>query len=275
VLKTILPCSLVTILALAGCSAAPPPDPAQPAAQDGSAPAPEPEAPPAKWVSYAPKDGSFSAQFPGDPEESVEPTDGPNGKVDMHQFSVERPTGTAYMASFTDYPVPPAALDELRQRLVAVQASSVQTSHATVLAEKEITVNGVPGREFVTKMNVPEEVVVFTRVFMRQNRLFQFMALLPAGSNEEADARRYLDSIALTPAVGAPGTPPPGAPGTPPPGAPPPGPPGAVPSAPPAPPGAPPAPPGAPPAPPAPPSASPPRPPTPPAAPPRPPAPHP
>ncbi len=195
----------VALVAL-GCSSAPSPDPATPGngAQNGAENgaqngAPQAAEAPAAWLAFAPKDGSFSAQFPGAPEESVEPTDGPTGKVDMHQFAVERPTGSAYMASYTDFPVPPGTAEENKQRLLAIEKAALESARATLIGEKEIAVNGIAGREYVAKMAVPEEVTTYTRVFLRGSRLFQFMALLPSGTSEEADVRRYLDSVALAP----------------------------------------------------------------------------
>lgn len=193
------------LVTVAGCGSAPSPDPATPTGPtDGppapmSAEAPTPPPPATDWTSYSPKDGSFSAQFPGPPEESVEPTDGPTGKIDMHQFAVERQTGSAYMASYTDFPVPAASPDEIKKRLVAIRDAALGSAHATLVDDKEIVVNGVPGREFTSQMAVPEEVVTHTRVFMRGSRLFQFMTLVPKGTNEDADVRRFLDSIALSP----------------------------------------------------------------------------
>ncbi len=198
---------LVLTLATTGCGAAPSPEATAPTStvppdQPGQTQGPEgpvAAAQPTLWTKYSPKDGSFAADFPGKPEEVVEPTDGPNGKVEMHQFAVERPTGSAFMASYTDFPAPPASVDELKQRLVGVRDVALKSAQATLVEDKEILVNGIPGREYAATMMIPEAVTTHTRIFMKGGRLFQFMTLVPKELGEEADVRRFLDSIALAP----------------------------------------------------------------------------
>jgi len=198
--------TLALSILVTSCAAAPPTDGAAPPPSSGpegptaSGAGPEQEpTPPPVWSAYSPKDGSFSAQFPGTPEETVSPANGPAGKVDMHQFAVERQSGSAYMASYTDFPNAATSPDDVRQRLVAVRDVAVKSAQATLVNDREITVNGILGREFTASMAIPEVVTTHTRVFMKGGRLFQFMALVPNTLSEEADVRRFLDSIALTP----------------------------------------------------------------------------
>ena len=203
-----IPFALGLALATTGCGASPTPDamapfvpPDQQGPQQGP-PVPSVGAeslPATQWTKFSPKDGSFAAEFPGTPEETVEPTDAPSGKVDMHQFAVERTSGSAFMASFVDFPGPPPSPTELRQRLIGIRDVALKSAQATLLDDREIMVNGVPGREYAASMTVPEAVTTHTRLFMKGGRLFQFMTLVPKELGEDADVRHFLDSIALAP----------------------------------------------------------------------------
>lgn len=168
------------------------------------------------WGIFSPKDGAFTAVFPSQPEESVEPVEGPAGKVDTHKFESEGPGGSAYLVSYTDYPVAAGTPDEIKKRLVNVRDSFIAAAQAKLVSDKEISVGGVQGREFTITMNVPEQIFSHTRVFMRGSRLYQFMAMIPADVHADDDVRTFLDSVAIGPATAAPAPSPAAASGAPP-----------------------------------------------------------
>jgi hypothetical protein len=84
-------------------------------------------------------------------------------------------------------PDPQVELDRVRD-------GSLQNSKGTLLDEKQLTITGMPARRIVA--DVPQggraQLIVLS-----SSRIYTVVALVPAGWEETADVKRYLNSFAL------------------------------------------------------------------------------
>jgi hypothetical protein len=154
---------------------------------------------PSAWKTYTYADAGFSAAFPAKPREAAQANQNPSlGRLDSKVYLVEH-GGAAFVVSATTLPKKAfdrssaAILDDARDLFVAgVKGKLVK--------EREIALKGHPGRDL--EVAAAGQVVV-ARLYLVRATLYQIVAVFPKENAGGADARRFLDGFALTPA-GAP-----------------------------------------------------------------------
>lgn len=141
------------------------------------------------WYRYTATDGSYSALFPGQPEDFVEPDSS------VQVMYEDQANNRAYLTQNSFLSVNPSQLD-VEEVLDAVIAS-VSSDGATVTNLKKISLNGLPGRE-VTVQN-KEGVVMKMRAFVNPKVPALYLAIVSAenGDKDFPEAQAFLNSLSI------------------------------------------------------------------------------
>lgn len=141
------------------------------------------------WYRYTATDGSYSALFPGQPEDSVEPDSS------VQVMYEDQANNRAYLTQKSFLSVNPNQLD-VEEVLDAVIAS-VSEDGATVTNPKKISLNGLPGREFTVQNK--EGVVMKMRAFVSPKIPALYLAIVSAenGDKDFPEAQAFLDSLSI------------------------------------------------------------------------------
>ena len=148
----------------------------------------------AELKEFVSTEGKFKALFPGKPKEQTQTQAGITTKA----FGVDQ-GGGAYMVSFADTKVPAKQLQaEAKQRLDGARDGSLNASNAKLVAEKEITLDGHPGRQVDSEL-VGKKGFARTRFYIVGSMLYSQIVI---GSSRDfttsETATKFLDSLALT-----------------------------------------------------------------------------
>jgi hypothetical protein len=143
------------------------------------------------WKELAPEGAGFTVLFPGEPAVS-KLRDG--GRAQIKRSPVE---GISYYGTWTTREMPFATEEVAKAYLLGMQEGSAKAVKGKVISDKEITLDGVPGREF--GIEAPENTVIRCRVFAVGDRIFNFQVW---GKDKEAvqstDPEKFFGSIKLT-----------------------------------------------------------------------------
>ncbi len=154
------------------------------------------------WKQVMSKDGGYSITMPDEPMDDTRPFDIPSGSVDFRINSMTA-KGVYYGVGYGDYPsqaigtkTPKDLLDELRD--AALKAFLVKMN-----AEKDITLNGHPGRE--VEYENPDGLVGKARVYIVGKRMYVVGVVTFKGNKDDwgTASNRFLESFQLSPTTGA------------------------------------------------------------------------
>ena len=141
------------------------------------------------WTRVSPSGWRFSALMPVAPEYSTSPVNTVLGTITMHSYQALS-GNYLYQVSIGDYPIVPsnprATLDGVRDGVV---------KNGRLLEEKEVSVNGYPGR---TVKIEKDNWTIYDRFFLVKNRLYQVMFVMPKSNLTPAAATVFLNSFQLT-----------------------------------------------------------------------------
>jgi WD40 repeat protein len=151
--------------------------------------------PPAAWQTFSPPDGSFRVRMPGTPTRQSKTTPSPTGPVTYVTFVTEHKAEDLFCSvGYMDFS--PAALQQipLQQRFAGARdGARARVPGAVVEGERDITLGGHPGKEFV--FGVAGKVRFVARVYLFGQR---FYILLIGGPNIQpgaGDAASFFDSF--------------------------------------------------------------------------------
>ena len=141
------------------------------------------------WYRYTATDGSYSALFPGQPEESVEPDSS------VQVMYEDRANNRAYLTQKSFLSVNPNQLD-VEEVLDAVIAS-LSEDGAKVTNKTKIRLNGLPGREFIVQDK--EGVVMKMRAFVNPKVPALYLAIVSTenGDKDFPEAQAFLNSLSI------------------------------------------------------------------------------
>ncbi|WP_422000575.1 hypothetical protein [Reyranella sp.] len=149
-----------------------------------------------QWVEHRPAGAGYRVEFPAAPTVEVEdvPSDYGPMKTTTAELDVK---ALALMASDTVLPSaaagasPASILDGFRDGMV-------RESQCDLRRERRMTIGGATARRLV--MDCGGGKAVATAILaIKAGRLYNITAVVVQGEDGDADARRFLDSFALTP----------------------------------------------------------------------------
>ena len=203
--------SLIVLAALlAACGGAAEPTTA-PAAPAEPAATPEPTATPdplADWITFTAPDGSFTVQLPEEPATQSQTVPTEAGDIEVAMYLVE---GDDWMLMLSQNSFPAsiadlvAAGDEafIQGLLDNGRDGAVGNVSGTLQNEKQITVDGFPGREFTFIVDssaspTGDAITGIARVILVKDMLYQMITLSTADETDPALAQAFFDTFHLT-----------------------------------------------------------------------------
>jgi hypothetical protein len=141
------------------------------------------------WAKFSPEGGNFSVSMPGNPEVETENKMGTFGVYTSHLLS-ETKAGTFYMIGWTNYP--PNVTLNVQGEINATRDNFLKSVNGTLIAEKEISLDGHPGLEFTAEMGSRHYVI--SRIYVVGNRPYQILAVTRK-FQDQANANRFLWSF--------------------------------------------------------------------------------
>jgi len=148
------------------------------------------------WKTLTSKAGRFTVMMPGEAKEQKQDVPTPAGKITMTMYILEK-DGTAYFATFNDYPAELIQKSEADTLLDGARDGAVGNVKGKLLEEKKIKVDAFPGRE-ITFEALGGMFIGRSRIYLVKERLYQVMVLSPKAAGLPKDAGKYLDSFKLT-----------------------------------------------------------------------------
>jgi len=154
------------------------------------------------WINVAPADQGFTVLMPGKATEQSQPL-GSDARVENHLLTLDTSLA-GYVVSYVQFPdevTDPAAIKELLDR---GRDGGVQSSNGQLKSEKEITLKGFSGREWV--MTLPGNLAARARAYWVKRRLYQIVfvvkeegTITPAERKLRQDAEsKFFDSFTLS-----------------------------------------------------------------------------
>jgi hypothetical protein len=138
----------------------------------------------ASWVNIAPAKSGFVLLMPGKPTEKVDPVAGSPG-VENHSFAFETPTA-GYVFSYVQFPEEITDANSIKGMLDAGREGALGTSGARLKSEKEITLNGYHGREWI--LELPDGLMATNRAYWVKRRLYQLVFVVATSANDTPQA---------------------------------------------------------------------------------------
>jgi hypothetical protein len=147
---------------------------------------------PGNWTSFTSDEGQFSVLMPTTPRENTQNTTAANVELTLYTF-VSTEGDAEYTLVYVDYPPEVMASGEPRTMLANAFAGVHGTNAVEV--QEEITVQGNPGLygEFNSSSGY-----AWYKAVLRDNRLYQLIAIALDKATNEEDAKRFLDSFQIT-----------------------------------------------------------------------------
>jgi len=141
----------------------------------------------AEWIKVSPLGAGFSVLMPAKPEEEVKSTD----DFTSHLFSITT-TKVVYLAGYGDYA--PSIKLSADAELTSNRDKFLKGLNATLLASKQITLDGRPGLEFTGES---QQASFKSRVYLSGNRVYQVAVAVLDGKTDSDNVDRFFASFAL------------------------------------------------------------------------------
>jgi hypothetical protein len=142
---------------------------------------------------YRSGEGRFRVAFPGTPREDPDP----DIPAEIKQVRLVEPSGF-YAVSYQDLASPSGRAHDPDKELDAACELAVKALRAKRLSQEEITLGGkYPGRDLVAEWPGGEGLVHY-RLFLVNGRMYWVIVNGSKWWAESSDARKFLDSFALT-----------------------------------------------------------------------------
>jgi hypothetical protein len=138
------------------------------------------------WEEFAPEGGGFSVLFPTTPVKVITK----KTNYTLHSFTSVMGRGT-YVASYSDYE---QIKGEPGAFLIANRDKFNKSMQATLVTNREITVNGHTGIEFTSEHPAAN---IRSQLFLVGNRLFQTVTMVFKDVDQATYVNRFFDSFKL------------------------------------------------------------------------------
>ena len=144
------------------------------------------------WVEHKPEGVGYRVEMPETPKISARDVPTAVGPIKTTMALVDR-GAIGYIVSHNDYPAAAIAGKSPDDMLDGIRGG--QVGQHKLRSEEKITMGDKPARHLI--IDTAQGQVVVSRIVMVQNRLFQALYVGPKGSEESADAKRFIASFQL------------------------------------------------------------------------------
>jgi hypothetical protein len=165
-----------------------------PTTQSSPAPKITPASTTQDWYNYTAKDGSYSIKFPHQPKEQDNSTNTKLGEIKLAQVMYEdKAKNRAFMTQSNTIPVTPEQFNA--EKGLDGFRDSQNKNGGKVISEKQISLEGFPGREIIVQDK--NKFVMKSRIFVNSAKPAMYMAIVVAGDGNLnfPEAQTFLDSF--------------------------------------------------------------------------------
>ena len=149
---------------------------------------------PAELKNFTSEDGRFSILLPDTPKFETHNLSSAVGPVVSKSYIVDD-LDMSYGVTYTDYPSDVVERTDPQKMLDGARDGGISNSHGELVTEKNISLNGYPGREMTISVR---DIAVRSRVYIVKNRLYSVLASGPIAQLYLEPAVSILDSFNLT-----------------------------------------------------------------------------
>lgn len=151
----------------------------------------------ADWKTFESTEGKFSILFLKDPEEQTESVPTVIGTLETKFYMVET-KDMAFSVNFVDYPAEIIQSGDVKMMLDGGVQGAVSNVDGTLLEQKDISLDGHPGREMRAEAKLEGDDVIFkARIYLVENRLYMIQVVSLKSKASSADVDKFLDSFQL------------------------------------------------------------------------------
>jgi hypothetical protein len=173
-----------------------------PVSQSSPAPATTAASLATNWYQYTAKDGSYSVKFPGQPQEENKSVDSDAGELKYLQLLYADTTNNrAFLAMSIKYAVDSSQVQfndqDVQGILDAARDGQAEGDESTVTSEKQISFNGLPGREITFRGKDGNAAI--SRIFFNPKgaTLYQIIVMAGDGNLAFPESQTFLNSFAV------------------------------------------------------------------------------
>jgi hypothetical protein len=149
------------------------------------------------WKAFTSKDGRFTVEFPGAPNEAApQQVQTAVGPLETHLFTLELPNVAFYAIAYVDYPKDKVGDKSIDSMLESAKDGAVAKVQGTLVDEQKKDFNGNKGLELKIEA---KDLMLFGRLMFVQNRLYQILVVVPKPKSGEvpADVTHFENSFTL------------------------------------------------------------------------------
>lgn len=152
------------------------------------------------WENFSPADAGFSVSMPGKPTASNQEVPTASGQIINHLYMLQLEQ-SVYIVTYADFPRPTSDPAMIKAMLDRARDSATKATGGELKDEKEIKLDGNPGREWFVRF--PSSLARARAYWVRNQRLYQAIVMMPEGKDADAERAReammakFLDSFAL------------------------------------------------------------------------------
>lgn len=143
-------------------------------------------------------EGRFAVRFPSEPKFSKTTKKTDVGVIDVNNYMAEI-GGSAYAASYTDYPESIIDLSDPEAILDGAAKGQADAVGGTLVESTRVEIDGHPGRATEVDVSEAKGVVWRSNTYLVGERLYQVVVVQPAAADDRDRARRFFDSFMLLP----------------------------------------------------------------------------
>jgi hypothetical protein len=153
---------------------------------------------PGQWVSFAPEGVGFRADFPAQPALSFNPPDAPkDDKSASRLYTYAWNPAYAFTVSTTSLAGRPLPADKVLQYFQAMRDNIAVQLKGEVAQTTEVERAGLKGLDYTIRL--PEKRAMRTRVFFKDDRVYQAIVMGTESEVVSADAERFIKSFEVVP----------------------------------------------------------------------------
>jgi hypothetical protein len=150
----------------------------------------------APWFVFKPKDSSFTAQFPMEPDKAVRTVKNSLGDVDT-TFYTASDGQRAFTVTVAEYPEEQVTQLGPAKFLDGARDGAVANFRGKLDGEKSVDVKGHPGRDLDISAGGGKGAY-HCRLILVGNKLYQLIVASPSGDSKARPVERFLESFSLS-----------------------------------------------------------------------------
>ncbi|MFN2492296.1 MAG: hypothetical protein ABR501_05355 [Pyrinomonadaceae bacterium] len=148
------------------------------------------------WQKFSSEEGKFTILMPTKPKVEVKEVDSQIGKLTQYVYVSSTDNGL-FQVSYADYTVDPPS-EKRDSVLEAIREGVITGLKAELVTQKNITLQGYPGREFLAQRQIEGIDFVFHwRIFLVGRRVYQLAVANQKKTDASAEITKFVTSFEL------------------------------------------------------------------------------